>query len=95
LIVTGVFLTSCFFSRIIFPQAKDYPAAGFLQKFTKILAAQGAPLVSMTPGSKLTVSVVDTVSKFTDGVNDTCGHIFFSRFTLIAMTPRTKFATNV
>ncbi len=50
LIASGVF-NFRFFSRIIFPQAKDYPAVGFLQKYTNILAAQGAPpAVSTTTG---------------------------------------------
>ncbi len=56
----------------LFPQ----PHVGFLWKSAKILAAQSAPLVSTTPGGKLTASVVDTVSKFTAGVTDTGGHTF-------------------
>jgi hypothetical protein len=77
LIASGIFHFR-FFSRIIFPQVKDYPLVGFLQKYKNILAAQGAPPVSTTPRGrgKLTASIVDTVSKFTAGVNDTGGHIF-------------------
>jgi hypothetical protein len=38
-----------FFSCISFPQAPEYRAVSIFRKFSKILAAQGAPSVLSTP----------------------------------------------
>jgi hypothetical protein len=46
----------------------------FFKKFVEIMAIQGAPPVSTTPGSKIATSfasVVDTGCKFATGVVDT------------------------
>jgi hypothetical protein len=55
-----------FLSRFIFPQASDNSIrviSNFFQKFAEIFTSQGAPPVSMTPGSKLSTDVNDTGCK--------------------------------